>query len=178
MYPFMRLAKEFLVHRNAPSLAVGETHVTHLICWPSDIDLWMELNNGRTLTMMDLGRVVMFRRMGLTEVMRRNGWAGAVAGASVRYRRRVRMFDRIELRSRIVGWDARFSYAEQSFWRGGECTSHALFRMAITSRHGLVPTAEFLRALGFTGEDPPLPDWVRGWIDAEATRPWPPLRGS
>jgi acyl-CoA thioesterase FadM len=47
----------------------------------------MELNNGRTLTMMDLGRVVMFQRMGLTEVMRRKGWAGTIAGASIRYRR-------------------------------------------------------------------------------------------
>ena len=71
--------------------------MTHLVCWPFDIDMWMELNNGRTLTMMDLGRVVMFQRMGMSEVMRRKGWAGAVAGASIRYRKRVKMFDRLEL---------------------------------------------------------------------------------
>jgi hypothetical protein len=64
MYPFIRLAKELVVHRNAPRLALGETHVTDALCWPWDIDMWMELNNGRTLTMMDLGRVVMFQRMG------------------------------------------------------------------------------------------------------------------
>ena len=174
MYPFVRLAKELVRHRNAPRLSVGETHVTHLICWPSDIDLWMELNNGRTLTMMDLGRVVMFNRMGITEVMRRRGWAGVVAGASIRYRQRVRMFDRLELRSRILGWDARFTYAEQGFWRGGDCTSHALFRMAVTSRAGLVPAAEFCREMGLPEDSPPLPSWVRAWIDAEATRNWPP----
>jgi acyl-CoA thioesterase FadM len=174
MYPFVRFAKEFAVHRNAPVIAPGETHGTYLVCWPWDIDLWMELNNGRALTMMDLGRVVMFQRMGIIEVMRRNGWAGAVAGASVRYRKRVRMFDRLELRSRILGWDARFTYAEQGFWRGGECTTHALFRMAVTSRAGLVPTAEFCRELGLPEESPPLPGWVRAWIDADAARPWPP----
>lgn len=174
MYPFVRLAKEFVRHRGAPKIAVGETHSTDLICWPFDIDLWMELNNGRTLTMMDLGRVVMFERMGITDVMRRRGWAGAVAGASVRYRRRVRMFDRIELRSRILGWDARFTYAEQGFWRGGECTTHALFRMAVTSREGLVPVPEFCLELGLPEEGPPLAPWVRAWIEADALRPWPP----
>jgi acyl-CoA thioesterase FadM len=174
MYPFVRLAKELAVHRNAPRLAMGGTHVTELVCWPFDIDMWMELNNGRTLTMMDLGRVVLFERLGLTGVMRRKGWAGTIAGASIRYRRRVRMFDRLELRSRILGWDARFTYAEQAFWKAGECTSHGLFRMAVTSRAGLVPVAEVLDELGLPGESPPLPGWVQAWIEAEAARPWPP----
>jgi acyl-CoA thioesterase FadM len=174
MYPFLRLARELARHRNAPRLAVGETHVTTLVCWPFDIDMWMELNNGRTLTMMDLGRVVLFERIGLTDVMRRKGWAGTIAGASIRYRRRVRMFDRLELRSRIVGWDDRFTYAEQGFWKDGECASHGLFRMAVTSRRGLVPVADFLAEMGLSDESPPLPGWIRAWIDAEATRPWPP----
>ncbi|MCX7646261.1 MAG: acyl-CoA thioesterase [Rhodobacteraceae bacterium] len=176
MYPFIRLAKELAVHRRAPPLKVGETHVTHLICWPWDIDLWLELNNGRTLTIMDLGRVVLFRRMGVIGAMRARGWAGTIAGASVRYRRRVRMFDRIEMRSRILGWDDRFTYAEQSLWRDGECCSHALLRMAITGGRGIVPSAELARALGLPEQGPPLPAWVAAWIAAEAERPWPPMQ--
>jgi hypothetical protein len=38
----------------------------------------------------------------------------AVAGNSLRYRRRVRAFHRLEMRSRLLGWDARFLYVEQS----------------------------------------------------------------
>jgi hypothetical protein len=38
----------------------------------------------------------------------------------------------------------------------------------------LVPVAEFLAELGLPDESPPLPAWVHAWIDAEATRPWPP----
>jgi acyl-CoA thioesterase FadM len=177
VYPFVRLAKELFVHRRAQALRVGETHVTHLLCWPWDIDLWMELNNGRTLTIMDLGRVVLFRRMGMIAPLRARGWAGTIAGATVRYRRRVRMFDRIEMRSRIIGWDDRFTYAEQSLWRGGECCSHALLRMAITGGRGIVPTAEVARALGLPERSPPLPGWVAAWIAAEAERPWPPMQG-
>lgn len=177
MYPVVRLAKELAVHRSASPLKVGDTHVTRLICWPWDIDLWMELNNGRTLTIMDLGRVVLFRRLGVIGAMRRRRWAGTIAGASVRYRRRVRMFERIEMRSRIVGWDARFTYAEQSLWKGGECCSHALLRMAITGGKGIVPSADLARELGLPETSPPLPGWVRAWIDADAERPWPPMPG-
>jgi acyl-CoA thioesterase FadM len=175
MYPFPRLAKELFRHRNAAPLAVGDTHVTTLTCWPWDIDLWMELNNGRTLTVMDLGRVVMFRRMGFVEAMQKNRWGGTIAGASIRYRRRVRMLETMELRSRIVGWDDRFSYAEQSIWIGEACASHALLRMAVTSKSGIVPTAELARALDMPKVSPPLPDWITAWIAADAQRPWPPM---
>lgn len=176
MYPLVRLAKEFWSHRKAPRLGLFDTHVSHHRCWPHDIDVWMELNNGRTLTLYDLGRFVLFRRVGAVGLMRRHGWAGTVAGSSVRYRRRVRMFDRFEMRSRILGWDARFLYLEQAMWRGGECTSHVLIRTAITDRSGLVPMSRVSEALEPGSISPPLPAWVTAWGAAEAERPWPPMQ--
>lgn len=178
MYPIIRIAKEIIKHRNAAPLGLFDTHVSHHICWPVDIDIWMELNNGRTLTLYDLGRIVMFHRMGLTAVMREKQWAGTVAGSSVRYRRRVRMFDRIEMHSRIAGWDGRFLYLVQSMWRDGECTSEGLFRNAVTSRKGLVPMDEAAQGIGFTGTPPELPGWITAWAAAEAQRPWPPILSS
>ncbi|SLN21355.1 hypothetical protein ROJ8625_00797 [Roseivivax jejudonensis] len=177
MYPFIRLAKEMWVHRNAPPLAPGEDHVSHHICWPWDLDMWAELNNGRTLTLYDLGRIPLAARGGLVTVMRETGWGLTIAGSSVRYRRRVRFMERIEMRSRVVGWDARFIYLEQSMWkRNGECASHALFRSALTRDTGIVPPDEAVRALGIAGPAPELPDWIRAWIAAEDTRPWPPMQ--
>ena len=176
MYPLIRLGKEILKHRSSPRLGMGETHATHLICWPWDIDIFLEMNNGRALTLYDLGRIVLFQRMGIARIMRRERWGGTIAGASVRYRRRVRAFDRIEMRSRVIGWDDRFTYAEQSMWRDGECASHILLRMATTDRNGIVPTARIEEALGGQVERPDLPDWTRAWIEAEGRRPWPPMR--
>ena len=136
----------------------------------------MELNNGRTLTLYDLGRLVMFQRLGLVEGMRARGWVGTVAGASVRYRRRVQMFQRVEMRSRVIGWDAKFLYVEQGMFRAedGDCTSHILLRTAVTDRKRMIPAAEAAEALGF-GETPALPDWVSRWSDADDHRPWPPM---
>ncbi|PWR02818.1 thioeseterase [Meridianimarinicoccus roseus] len=175
MYPFARLAKEFVVHRNAPPLGLFDTHVSHHVCWPWDLDFLAELNNGRTLTLYDLGRMLLGKRSGLFAAMRRRGWGLTVAGSSTRYRRRVTAFARLEMRSRLAGWDDRFMYLEQSMWHRGECTSHVLIRSAVIKGGRMVPTAEVLAEFGVEGTAPHLPDWIAAWAGAEALRPWPPM---
>ena len=174
MYPIFRLTKEFIKFRKASPLSITGVHTSEHICWPWDLDLWMELNNGRTLTLYDLGRLIFAKRTGLISVLKRERWGLTMAGASVRYRRRVRMFDRITMHSRLAGWDQRFVYLEQSMWKGGECTSHILYRSAITDSNGIVGTHRITVALGYDGPDLGMPDWVKAWSDADALRPWPP----
>lgn len=180
MYPFLRLVKELAKFRAAPPLPITGSHVSQHRCWPWDLDFMLELNNGRTLTFYDLGRVVLARRTGLHGALRRNGWGITVAGNSLRYRRRVRVFDRIEMHSRCLGWDARFFYTEQSMWVGATCTSHMLLRGAVTDAGGIVAPVRVLAALGHDAvpDSPALPEWVQAWIAGDALRPWPPFRGS
>lgn len=174
MYPFLRMAKALIGARFAPPLGIFDSHVSSHICWPWDLDLWWELNNGRTLTLYDLGRLPLARRTGLDRVLAAKRWGLAVAGSSTRYRRRVTVFQRLTMHTRCIGWDARFIYMEQSLWRAGECTSHVLIRSAITSANGIVPPSEMAVASGAAPDSPPLPAWVIAWTDADATRPWPP----
>lgn len=173
MYPYLRLGLEILLARRAPPLPIYGVHVSHHVCWPWDIDPWGELNNGRTLTLYDLGRVPLALRTGLGAALRSNRWGMTVAGSSVRYRRRVRPFQRVEMRSAFVGNDARFLYVQQAMYRGTEALSSALIRGAVTSRDGIVPTDRVLAALGHRGTLPP-PPWVDAWARADSLRPWPP----
>ncbi|MCA8883000.1 MAG: acyl-CoA thioesterase [Rhodobacteraceae bacterium] len=176
MYPFARLAKEFLVFRNAPPLGLCDTHVSHHICWPWDLDLWLELNNGRALTLFDLGRLVLAQRVGFGKLVKSKGWLLTIAGSTVRYRQRVRMFDRLRMTSRCVGWDDKFFYLEHAMWKGDACTSHLLVRMAVTDRNGLVRTVRVLPELGVEDATPALPEWVAAWSAADSLRPWPPMQ--
>jgi acyl-CoA thioesterase FadM len=176
MYPFIRLAKEYLQHRGADPLPVLGTHVSWHRCWPQDIDVFIEMNNGRILTILDLGRTILAQRVGLLGALKANRWGLTMAGVSVRYRRRIKPFVRFRTISRCVGWDDRFFYLDQSIWIGDECAAQALYRSAITDKSGIVGPDKLFNFIGFQGDRPTLPPWVQSWIDADATRPWPPER--
>ena len=77
MYPIVRLLKDAVIASRQPRLGPLDTHVSRHHCWPWDIDIWMELNNGRTLTLYDLGRTMLTLRTGLAGVLKREGWAVA-----------------------------------------------------------------------------------------------------
>ncbi|MEX0350933.1 MAG: acyl-CoA thioesterase [Paracoccaceae bacterium] len=178
MFPIVRLVKDLLVARRMPPLELTETHVSNHRCWPWDLDIWLELNNGRAMTLYDLGRTMLAQRVGLIKAITKRRWAMTMAGSTVRFRRRIRGFERFEMRSRAVCWDEKFIYLEQSMWkRNGECASHVLFRSAVTDKNGIVPPAEVLREMGHQDRgSPPMPEWVAAWIAADAQRPWPPMQ--
>ncbi len=178
MYPFLRMQKELIKFRNAPKLGLFDTHVSAHRIWPWDLDPWMELNNGRTLTLFDLGRIPLAVRMGFGRVMKNNGWGLTVAGNTTRYRKRLTVFAKVTMKTRLIGWDERFLYIEQAMFRGADCASHLLIRTAVVNigqgRSGIVPPVEFAKACGVDPTSPALPEWVLAWGKADALRPWPP----
>lgn len=174
MYPIIRLAIKLAHARFQTPLTIHDTHVSKVTCMPWDLDIFMELNNGSTLSLLDLGRIPFAIRAGLTDAMTKNGWGMTMAGVSVRYRRRVRMFNRVTIRTKAVGRDDKFLYLVQSMWYKGEATSSALYRSALTDKNGIVSPDKVLRAMGEEGWNPEMPRWVKSWISAEADRAWPP----
>ncbi|PYG29553.1 acyl-CoA thioesterase [Pelagimonas varians] len=177
MYPYIRLAKGLLGSRNASKIDLLDTHISHHMCWPWDIDPWKELNNGRTLTIYDLGRLPAGDRVGMYGPMKTHKWGMTIAGTTIRYRRRVRVFDKVEMRTRILGWDGRFFYMDQSMWKtDGQCSSHAVLRMALTDKSGIVDPQNMMDILKPGVTSPSLPQWVQTWVAAENLRPWPPVK--
>ena len=177
MFPFVRFIKDITMARRMPALtSFDEVHVSNHICWPWDLDFFAELNNGRTLTLYDLGRFGMAQRGGLIAALFKHKWGLTMAGATVRYRRRITAFERFEMRSQAVCWDDRFMYLEQSMWkRNGECASHVIYRSALTEKGKGIPPARMAEALGQSPISPPMPDHIAAWVAAEAKRPWPPM---
>ena len=107
MYPYLRMWHQLWKFRNAPEMGLLDTHISRHRVWPHDLDPWRELNNGRTLTLFDLGRIPMSVRLGFEKVARAKGWGLTVAGNSTRYRKRVTIFQVLTQKCRVLGWDHR-----------------------------------------------------------------------
>jgi hypothetical protein len=134
----------------------------------------MELNNGRTMTLMDIGRIPLALRTGLVSMCKREGWRMTMAGATVQYRRRVPPFAAMEIRSRAVGRDDRFLYIEHVTLVGGEPAHNAVYRAVVVDKNGIVHTDRVAASLERPDWAPSLPTWIAAWSEAEKMRPWPP----
>ena len=128
--------------------------------WPTDLDVQMHMNNGRYLSLMDLGRIDLLVRSGFWREARRRGWFPLVAAGAIEYRRPLRLFERYRLTTRILGWDERWFYLEHSFRRGDKVAATAMIKAMIRSAAGAVPTSDALAAIGVSQPSPALPEHV------------------
>lgn len=141
---------------------------------PWDIDMFLEVNNGRVLTLYDLGRFDFSIRVGLAKALKQNKWGLVVAGSTVRYRRRIRMFEKVTIYTQVVGYEERWVYIVQSMWVKGVPATSILLRTGITSKGKVVPAREVVDALGIGEWNPALHPWVKDWIHSEESWVWPP----
>ncbi|WP_234497775.1 acyl-CoA thioesterase [Vibrio maritimus] len=174
MYPFFRLAKTILQSNKKPAITYTQQDEIEFRCHPWDIDMFMEMNNGRILTLYDLGRTALSVKCGLMKTLKQQRWGLVVAGSSVRYRKRVRMFDKITMKTQCVATDDKWFYLEQSMWVKGAPCSSVLIRAGVTSKEGIVPPSKVIEAAGEEEMSTDIPMWVQEWIDSELHRPWPP----
>jgi len=174
MYPVIRLLTTSVQAMLSKPMDIGAVCDTKFRCMPWDIDMFLEMNNGRILTLYDLGRFDLSIRIGLTKVLRKQRWGLVVAGGSVRYRRRVKMFDKVSMRTQVAGFDDRWIYVAQSMWVSGQPSSSVLLRTGITGKGKTIPTDEVLEAMNVKSWKPEPSSWVKSWISSEEHRPWPP----
>lgn len=171
MYPYLRLAVILARGLFNPKLEIDDTSQLRFRVWPSDVDVYPEVNNGRYWTFMDLGRYDLAARSGLMGMAHRNHWFFVVAGGSIRYRRRLPPFGRFRLRTALAGHDGRWFYFCQEFVRKDRVCAQAVIRAGLRTVKELVPSGTVLKAFGREDWSPPLPNWIRAWIEAEDARP-------
>jgi acyl-CoA thioesterase FadM len=144
---------------------LGESVVRFRV-WPNDLDTNLHMNNGRYLTLMDLGRLDLMFRTGLGGVIVKRRWRPMVGTAVIRFLRGLAPFERYVLKTRIVSWDEKWFWLEQRFERNGDVVAVGAIKGLFRDSRGNVPTAEVLSLLGVT-EPPQVPDWLLAWQRAE-----------
>lgn len=163
MFPFLRLGKVVATARSRPALGPLEDSVITMRVWPGDLDQNRHLNNGRYLTMMDIGRFDLVSRTGLMTHLLKNRWYPVVTAATIRFRRPIDAFQSYQLRTRILAWDEEAFFIEQRFERDGNVHAVAVIRGLFLGREGKVPTARLVSLVAPSAVSPPLPEWVATW---------------
>ena len=174
MYPIIRFLTTCIKAYLADKITIDDISATSFRIRPWDIDMFLEVNNGRILTLYDLGRFDLSIRTGLAKALKQNKWGLVVAGSTVRYRRRIRMFEKVAIYTQVAGYEERWIYIVQSMWAKGEPASSILLRTGITNRGKVLPARDVIDALGIEEWNPVLHPWVKEWIQSEESRLWPP----
>lgn len=179
MYPFIRyattIAHAAIRAKKGNTLTLDKVSEMTFRCQLSDIDNFLEMNNGRVLTLYDLGRTDFAVRTGLGTQLLKQRWGLVVAGSTIQYRKRIRAFDKVTMKSRIAGFDDRWIYVEQSMWVKGKPCSSALLRTGVTEGGKVIETARVLASLNMADWQLPPTGYVAEWIESDKDRPWPPV---
>ncbi|NCT41334.1 MAG: thioesterase [Alphaproteobacteria bacterium] len=157
-------------------LALLETSITHFHVLPNDLDLNMHMNNGRYLTVMDLGRIDLMMRCGLLQKALKHKYAPVLGSVKMRYRLPLLPFQPYELQTRIVCWDEKWAYMEQRFIITSGTKKGAIAAIAIIKAGMYDPKAketvkpDALMSLLELGQvaSPDMPDYFKDWVKAES----------
>lgn len=151
-------------HRDLTAL---DDSVLHFRVWPNDLDPNWHVNNGRYLTVMDLGRIDLTVRMGFLHLVFGRRWMPVLGGAMVSFQRPLKPFQGYTLRTRLVAWDDKWLYLEQRFESEGKLVAMGVVRGLIRGPDRSIPTAEVMHEVGFDHPSPAIPEHVRRWIAAD-----------
>ena len=161
---YLRLLLVALSARWRPRLSPFDESVLRFRVLPSDVDFWGHMNNGRYLTLTDLGRLDLFVRTGTFAFVRQRKWVLPIGSLMMRFRRPLRLLQSYQLRTRLLGWDDKWFFMESRFTRGDKEIARGVVRGLARGKEGNVPPSTILAHLGVEDPSPSLPEDVGAWL--------------
>lgn len=143
--------------------------------WPLDLDTNLHMNNGRYLTIADLGRADLLLRSGLWKAVLKEGLLPMLSGAAIRFRRELRPFQAFTLESRLIAWVGTSFVMEHRFLtkdRDGEeiTAAIALVRGGLYAKRErrFLPAERIAELSGYRGPAPEITPDIAEFLDLES----------
>ena len=149
----------------ADPMMVSRVRLTTL---PTDLDLLGHMNNGRYLSLFDLGRFDLLVRTGVWDALKQQGWYAVVASETITFRKSLQLWQRFDVESRLIGHDEKGAYLEHRAVVDGEIYTRVIVRARLLKRSGgIVKPEELFEALHRPDNLPELEPWMERWaVDA------------
>ena len=144
-----------------PPIAPLETDTLTLRVLPQDIDFNLHLNNARFLSAMDYGRVHLLARAGMLKLAVNARYAPVVGAVWITYRRSLPLWARYQLASRLVCWDDRWFYMEQTFTGSDGLVAVGWVKGAFLNKSAIVPPQQMIDLVSPGIESPPIPESIQ-----------------
>lgn len=173
MYPYIKLLSVLIKSRFRSKLKLDDSCSIVFRAGLTDIDLFMELNHARYLSLMEIARWDFVSRIGFLGFMVKKKWGIAMGAVNIRYRRRIPLFAKFKITTTMICHDGRWVYLLQEFHRENKICASALVKGGIISKEGLVNAPVVAKAMGNENWGDEIPEWVNAWVEAEGQRPWP-----
>jgi len=160
MYPWLRLLRVALSLIGQHRVDLMATTCVRMRVWPNDLDFNLHVNNGRYLSLADIGRIHWSARTGLLEIARRQRAVPVVGDAIAKFRRDLKLFQSFEIHTRLLGWDSKWGFIEHRFVRAGRVLGVVTIRGVFKGPAGPVRPDTVLQALGHKDASPALQESV------------------
>tara|TARA_B100000900_G_C20062379_1_gene506506 strand:+ start:14 stop:535 length:522 start_codon:yes stop_codon:yes gene_type:complete len=163
MYPYLRFVRVIISKRfkSKKDFNSQEEDTINLMVMPQDIDPFLELNNGRYVTLLDLGRFGFGVNVDITKFLKENNWSLTITGTFNNYRHRLRLFQRFQLKTKILGYDENWFYFFQKAVRNNKTYMASLVKFSFTSKNGIVLPKKVVEAMGENYDPTKIDDWVK-----------------
>lgn len=160
---WLRLIWMLLTVWRRRQVSLLETSSLRMTVMPNDLDFNGHVNNGRFLTLADVGRMDFVLRSGAAKAAFRMRALPIVGDALAKFRRDLKLLERFEIHTRLIGWDDKWTFMEHRFQRHGRVLGVVVIRGLFKGPQGPIPPAAFLAAMQLEAQSPALPAWVLEW---------------
>lgn len=155
------LLKNVIAPKRKDIFSVGEVS---LRVWINDLDLYRHVNNGRYLSLMDIGRIPLLWGTGLGKTLTKHKMHFVVVGETIAFRKSLKLNMKYRIHSRILGFDDRSVYIEQRFLVKNEIYARGIVRMKLVKYSGgTVDIAGLSKIMGIDLSAHPIPQKIADW---------------
>ena len=173
---WLRLLWALVSWRSRSKLTLNQVGRRSFRVWPSDLDTFNHMNNGKFFSIQDLGRLDLMLRTGAWAVYKKHRWYPVVVASTITYRKSLELWQKFDLETAIVGWDDLAFYMEQRFVVNGEMYSKSVIRVRFLKKtRGILTTDEVAQAgpdgnggFGWPWPRPQLEPWITEWAATTA----------
>lgn len=158
--------------RRGRALDPTEVSTVSLTTLPTDLDILRHMNNGRYLSLFDLGRWDLLIRTGMFDAMKARGWYAVVSSETVTFRKSLELWQRFDVESRLIGHDDKAVFLEHRAVVDGDVYARVIVRARMLRRSGgTVSHDELFAAVGRPQGIPDIDEWIHDWASATALPP-------